>query len=333
MRNGILAAGNFIIDSVKIIDVWPAQDSLCNILSQSLSNGGGPYNVLKDLALMKSDFPLYAMGCIGRDALGEYIINDLSQHDINADGMVLSETKPTSYTDVMTVKTTGRRTFFHNRGANAELNITHFDFHASNAKIFHLAYLMLLDSLDATIENNKTGAAIVLEQAQMQGMITTADVVSENSGRFRETVAASLPYIDFLFVNEYEAEKITGIVTVVDSSPDWTACEHASQQLLEMGVNKWVILHMPQGAMALSKKGKKVIQKSLNLPDEYIKGTVGAGDAFAAGVLYGIHQNWEMQKSLQLAVCTAATCLSQPTSSDGLLPVDYCLQTYDKYSG
>jgi hypothetical protein len=49
-RTGILAAGNFIVDHVKIIDHYPQQDMLANILGESQSNGGGPYNVLKDLA-------------------------------------------------------------------------------------------------------------------------------------------------------------------------------------------------------------------------------------------------------------------------------------------
>ena len=32
-RRGILAAGNFIVDQVKIIDAYPEQDTLANILS------------------------------------------------------------------------------------------------------------------------------------------------------------------------------------------------------------------------------------------------------------------------------------------------------------
>jgi hypothetical protein len=50
-RTGILAAGNFIVDHVKIIDGYPQQDMLASIVSESQSNGGGPYNVLKCLAV------------------------------------------------------------------------------------------------------------------------------------------------------------------------------------------------------------------------------------------------------------------------------------------
>ncbi len=49
-RSGVLAGGNWIADKLKFIDTYPQQDSLANILGESVSNGGGPFNVLMDLA-------------------------------------------------------------------------------------------------------------------------------------------------------------------------------------------------------------------------------------------------------------------------------------------
>ena len=49
-RRGLLAGGNWIIDQVKIIDVYPQPEKLGNILSQSQGTGGGPYNVLQVMA-------------------------------------------------------------------------------------------------------------------------------------------------------------------------------------------------------------------------------------------------------------------------------------------
>ncbi len=36
LRSGILAGGNWILDRTKIIDVYPAQDALANILAETL---------------------------------------------------------------------------------------------------------------------------------------------------------------------------------------------------------------------------------------------------------------------------------------------------------
>lgn len=48
-RCGVAAAGNWIVDHVKVIDAYPEQDTLATILSESRGTGGAPYNVLIDL--------------------------------------------------------------------------------------------------------------------------------------------------------------------------------------------------------------------------------------------------------------------------------------------
>lgn len=324
MRKGIIAAGNFIVDNVKIIDVFPSQDSLCNILSQSYSNGGGAYNLLKNSALLDPEIPLWAIGLVGNDQNGQFIINDCVNYHINIEHLKKSDIA-TSYTDVMTVANDGRRTFFHNRGANAKLEIVNFEFEKSTAKIFYLGYLMLLDELDKFDLNGRSNASYIFEKAQQSGHITISDLVSENSGKFRETVSSSLPFINYLFINEYEAAKITGIETFVNNEIDVYACEKACEFLLDMGVNNWVILHYPAGVIAIAKNKEKIYQPSLNLPKNYIVGSAGAGDAFASGFTVGIHNNLDIAACLQLGVCAAAACLSQSTCSDGLMRTKACL--------
>jgi sugar/nucleoside kinase (ribokinase family) len=73
------------------------------------------------------------------------------------------------------------------------------------------------------------------------------------------------------------------------------------------------------------------IQASLNLPQGFIIGATGAGDAFAAGYLHGVHEGWSTADSLTLAVSSAAACLTHPTPSEGLRPVADCLRYADEY--
>jgi hypothetical protein len=42
-RSGILAGGNWIVDRPKIIDVYPAQDGLANIIRET--SNAGIYNI------------------------------------------------------------------------------------------------------------------------------------------------------------------------------------------------------------------------------------------------------------------------------------------------
>jgi len=321
-RHGIAAAGNWILDITKMIDVFPAQDTLANILSKSTNNGGAPYNILKDLARLKAPFPLSAIGLVGQDEAGQHIIKDCQSHQIDTTQLVSIPDVGTSYTDVMLVKDTGRRTFFHYRGANALFDTENIDFRLLKSKIFHLGYLLLLDRLDEFEDTKRTKASYLLENAKIAGFKTTVDIVSENSNRFKKVVLPSLPFIDVLFLNEYEASKITGI----DLSPDKLNINNikiAIKKLLNYGVNEWVILHFPKGCVAGNGHSELIIQGSINLPGDKIIATTGAGDAFAAGVLFGLHEGWPMVECLKSGVCTAALSLTMPGCSDGIKESGY----------
>ncbi|MES2455867.1 MAG: carbohydrate kinase family protein [Bacteroidota bacterium] len=331
MRSGILIGGNWIIDQVKMIDVFPEEEKLVNIFTESSSNGGSAYNIIMGLVRLKADFPLCGLGLVGDDPRGEQIIADCAALGIDTRQIRKAEGAYTSYTDVMTVKGTGRRTFFHQRGANALLDIPHFDFSGAKEKIFHLGYLLLLDKLDEVEADGTTRASKVFAAAKQQGYITSADIVSERSDRFKSIIPSSLPYIDYLFVNEFEAGMITGIETVLDGQISQGRCIEAAKKILEMGVKQWVLLHFPDGAIAIHQSGKTVFQPSIQLPAHKISGAVGAGDAFAAGVLMGVHNDWDMERSLVLGVCAAASSLFEATSSDGILPAEECMTLTQSY--
>jgi sugar/nucleoside kinase (ribokinase family) len=85
-----------------------------------------------------------------------------------------------------------------------------------------------------------------------------------------------------------------------------------------MGVRELVVIHFPEGAFARTRDGKDHWQMSLNLPVKYIAGSAGAGDAFCAGVLYGLHEGQELQQCLLNGVCAAAASLSHPTCTEGV---------------
>lgn len=325
-RSGVLAGGNWIVDRVKIVDRYPEQDGLACILEQSVSNGGSPYNLLKDLAKLSAPFPLAGVGQVGEDEDGDFILEDCRSHGIHTAHIRRTAEASTSYTDVMTVKSTGRRTFFHQPGANRLLGTVDFPLDASRARIFHLGYLLLLDRLDEVGADGLTGAARLFREAQSLGFKTSADVVSEDSDRFPAVVGVSLPAINYLFANEFEAEKITGVPTHHGNTVDVEGISRAARALTDRGVNDLVCIHHPQGALARTSSGREYVQPCIDLPGEKVMGTVGAGDAFAAGMLFGLHEGWEIERSLRLGVCAAASSLFHPASSEGVLPWKECLR-------
>ena len=331
-RSGILGGGNWIIDQVKLIDVYPQREQLANIRSQSQGTGGAPYNVLVDLAKLGAPFPLSAAGLVGKDALGELILADCRTHKIDTHYLRCTAAAPTSYTDVMSEQGDGRRTFFHQRGANALWKAEDLNFVRTKARIFHLGYLLLLDQLDMPDKKFGTRGAALLAAAQGAGLKTSVDVVSEDSDRFTKIVSPALKFVDYCILNEIEAGKTTGFkIRRADGSLDTVALRHAAGALLQCGVREVVVIHFPEGGFARTRDGKDSWQSSLKLPPKYIAGTAGAGDAFCAGVLLGLHEGWDLQRCLLTGVSVAAASLSEPTCTGGVKNLATALDLAKKF--
>jgi len=332
IRSGLLAGGNWIIDQVKMVDVYPQPEQLANIRSQSQGTGGAPFNVLVDLARSGTPFPLFAAGLVGRDALGKEILQTCRRYKIDVRHLGTTPKAPTSYTDVMTEQGHGRRTFFHARGANALWCGDDLDFKKLNARIFHLGYLLLRDALDEPDARFGTQAARLLARAQAAGVRTSVDVVSEDSDRFARIVNPALKHVDYCILNEIEAGKTTGFkIRPPGGQLDTVALRHAAGALLQQGVRELVVVHFPEGAFARTRKGDDYWQPSLKLPRNYIAGTAGAGDAFCAGVLYGLHEGWDLQRCLLTGVCIAAASLSDATCTAGVRPLSNSLALARKF--
>jgi sugar/nucleoside kinase (ribokinase family) len=330
-RKGILGAGNWIVDHVKVIDAWPNQDTLANILSDYRGTGGSPCNVLIDLAKLGADFPLIGAGIIGEDEPGDWILQICKSNDINTDLILRRSEQPTSYTDVMTVASTGRRTFFHQRGANTLFDGDSLRLENSTAKIFHLGYLLLLDSLDQPCPGCGTKAGALLQKASQHGFITSVDVVSEESDRFERIVLPALPFIDIIFLNEFEAGQAASLKVRQNDQIDVPMLLMAAQMLLDKGVRRWVVIHFPEGALAMSRKGDRLFQPSLKVPPNQIGGAVGAGDAFAAGILLGYHDGRPMEDCLVFGVCAAAASLRHPSTSGSVENIVTCLALGEEF--
>mgnify|MGYP003330348713 CR=1 FL=1 len=96
------------------------------------------------------------------------------------------------------------------------------------------------------------------------------------------------------------------------------APRHAAGALLQLGVGELVVIHFPEGGFARTRGGQDHWQSSLKLPQKYIKGAAGAGDAFCTGILLGLHEGWDLAKCLETAVGAAGACLSDASCTGGM---------------
>ncbi len=329
-KQGIAVAGNMIVEVLYPIVGFPKPGELTTIAEGiSRSSGGALCNVIIDLARLDATLPLTALGRLGTDGEGDFVLDKLRAH-ANIDTSNVRREGLTSFTVVTADEITKERTFFHYRGANAHFCEEDIDWDQMKADILHIGYILLLDALDEDDAVYGTKMAKLLHAAQQHGLKTSIDVVSEASDRFKRIVPPALKYTDYCIINEVEAEASTGVslrnkagALLIDNIP------LALQHLKNLGVSTWAVIHCPEGGYGLDENDNFFAADSLRLPDGYIKGTVGAGDAFCAGVLYGVFREWTLEQAIKLGTATAACSLSHSGASEGILPVQQALELYD----
>lgn len=332
MKKGICCAGNMIVDITYPIETWPKQNELTHI-TEGIQNstGGSVCNTITDLARLDPKLPLVASGFAGHDAEGEFILSELGKYP-NIDLSMVQRDGRTSFTAVMSNNQTKERTFFQHAGANAYYGEDHIDWSKLDVDILHVGYILLLPALDAPDTEYGTKMARFLHRAQEQGLKTSIDVVSEAGDRFARLVTPALQYADYCVINELEAQQTTGVTL---RSQDGTLCRDnlplALHSLKELGVSAWAVIHCPELGCGVDEAGTYFEVPSLKLPKGWIQGTVGAGDAFCAGILYGAEMDWPLEQALKLGTCVAAASLSQVGASGGVGTAEEVLKLYDLY--
>lgn len=320
-RKGIAMVGNILTDNVKKVISYPEKGMLATIIGETLGVGGSVPNSGIDLKKIDPSLRVCAFGKIGADEKGKFVLNEMKKFGMETNGVIVSETAPTSYSDVITVESTGERTFFHNRGANAEFSPNDVDLDKIDCKILHAGYLLLLDKFDEYVSNT-TPMAEFLKKAQRKGIKTSIDVVSESNGNFHRVVTAALPYCNYVIINEVEAGEVAGISPRnSDGTLNDGNVKAAMEKLMSYGVKDKIVVHCPEKGFCLDADGNFTEVASIKLPKGFIKGSVGAGDAFCAGCLYGIYNDYSDKETLELANLVAINCLSAPDSVSGVTEI------------
>jgi sugar/nucleoside kinase (ribokinase family) len=324
MRSGVICGGSVLVDVNKTIDRYPAVERLAFIEEERCDTGGAGLNLAIDLRRLGAPFPVDLVGLVGDDAHGRLVRETCRAAGVGTAGLVATAEAPTSYTDVMIARDGGRRTFFHRKGASSLLTPAHFDLGSTRARILHLGPPGALDGLDrATPAGN--GFVELLRRARELGLRTNLEMVTLPPERTQALVRPCLPFLDTLVVNELEAGALAGLETHAGGEPAVALVEAAARRLVELGVSQLVVVHFPRGCAAAAPGGRRWRQGAVRVPPGEVVSTNGAGDAFAAGVILGLHEGWEVERCLEAGVAVAAVSLGAQSTSGAIRPIAGCL--------
>ncbi len=238
------------------------------------------------------------MGMCGEDVFGRFMLEALSQAGVDISPVIVSPTGHTGLSVILNRQ--ADRAILTYPGLIPALEARSIsDRLLGSARHLHVASYFLQTSL-------QPGLPELFRRAHSLGVSTSLDPNWDPTGKWGG-LDELLPFVDVFLLNENEALAISASVDLP------AALDRLSQQA---GVV--VVKRGAQGASAMH-TAETQHAPALQLP---LVDTIGAGDSFDAGFLYGWLNQWSLPRSLALAVTcgSLSTRLAGGTAAQPSLP-------------
>jgi len=307
VRPDVYGLGNALVDlQVRVDDEFLAQQGLAkghmtlvdtarqaDVLAalrdrpHARSSGGSAANTMVGV----SEFGGRAAFCgkVGQDALGKFYRDDLLKVGVRFDGG--SSAEPTG-TSLVLITPDAQRTMLTSLGASSLLESAD----VSSASLQECKYLYVEGYL-LSGEPTRGAALRAIEQAKAAG----AKIALSVSDPFVVSSAGQLLWdliegpVDLVFCNEMEAAALVGTEDMVECARALHA--HAERVALTLGAKGSLLMH------------DGVLHPVEGVPVEAVD-TTGAGDMYAAGILYGLTNGLSWPQAGRLASHAAARVVS-----------------------
>ena len=330
-RRGFVTGGTWCVDNNRIVSYWPEEDGLVEVLSEQKANGGSGSNFALGIRQLDTSMPVETITIIGDDEDGRLLMRVADKAGVGRKQMHISPEAPTQAAEAFVSQKTHRRTHMFVRGVASLLTPDHFDFTQVNARYLHLGLPGVHLKMDSPWQGDANGWVTVLKKARASGLSCNMELASINPGLMLDLVGPCLPHLSSIIVNDVEIGALSGEQTIKNGVTDVAACQRAARIVLNKGVSDLVVIHSPMVAVAATRKGELVVKPSVNMPQSEVVSANGAGDAFAVGMMYGVHEGWSIEKSLELAHASAACSLRSLATSGAIEPWEETLRLASRW--
>ena len=330
-RHGFITGGTWCVDNNRMVTHWPEEDGHAQFIAEERHGGGSGCNFALNIKRLDSAMPVETITIVGDDELGRFLLSLARDAGIGHAQMHFTTDASTQWTDAFISKASGRRTHIFNPGASSSLTPDHFDFSSTNARYLHLGLPGMHQHLDGPWQGDINGWVTVLKRARAAGLKTNLELASINPVLLAKLVLPCLPHLDLIIVNDSEIGALSGKDTLPGGVTDVAACERAARHVLENGAMDIVVVHCPVVAIAVTRAGASFTKPSTLIPRSLVAGANGAGDAFAAGMLYGLHEGWSIEDALTLAHAAAAASLRSLSTTGAVEPWRKCLELANQW--
>jgi sugar/nucleoside kinase (ribokinase family) len=261
-----------------------------------------------DLAKLGAE--VLAMGAIGEDAAGNFIVDTMCRYGVDTSGLARKSGVQTSAT-MLPIRPNGERPALHVLGANAELTEDDVDLDAiARARHLHFGGTYLMPKLDGA------PTARILEFARSRGVPVTLDLIAIDRPDLLTVIEPALPHVDYFMPGLDEACMICGL--------------HDRREVirffLDRGVGK-TVFKMGAAGSSIAWQGANGAIEELRVPAFAVPvvDSTGCGDAYCAGFIIGLLRGWDLVECARFGTAAAGLVITGLGSDAGIVDFDQTL--------
>ena len=248
------------------------------------------------------------IGIVGDDMLGRFVLEQLRARGVNCDGIVVEPAIKTGLSAIL-LRDSGDRAILTYSGSIGALRMDQINpALLARGRHLHLGSYFLLDALRADVPR-------LFDRAHALGLSVSIDTNFDPAERWNGGLSDSLARADVLLPNATEAMAISQKDTIDDALDSLGA--RTPTVAVKLGAD---------GAIA-RRGGERARAAGFAMQ---VADTVGAGDSFDSGFVYGMLNGWPLERALRMACAcgslstrAAGGTAAQATLAEALALIGY----------
>jgi len=270
----VIGIGYAAIDYLFVVPRYPLIDEKLEYKDFSIQGGGPAATAL--VAVTRLGGSASYIGCIGNDDSGDFIIREFEKENVSIEHLIRENKKSSPLSVIMVDERTGKRTILWKRR-----QLKPYPADLITEKMFKKCKVLHLDGFEPE------AALKAVTLAKGKGITIVVD-----AGSVKEGMEILLKESDYFVASSVFSENYT-------KEPDRLK---ALYKLYDENRKCVVVTYGEEGSIGI------IHDRLVRIPayKVSVKDTTGAGDVFHGAFIYGVLQQWELEKTMRFASATSA---------------------------
>jgi ribokinase len=301
----VICIGAALVDMVAQVERHPSGDDEVFVSNLSLFSGGAAANTAYACGTMGLSSAF--LGKLGQiDVFGNKIINDFEEVSVDTTLIKFSDNYKTGSAFIALNKEGERRIYAHSGAANY---LSKADISEKEISTTRLIFLSSLKNLDPFIQASKIGREKKIPIILNPGML-----IAEQGF---DTIKELLEQIDILILSEREFKTL---FNYSEKELSEVLIKESSSTFFSLGITAIIVTLGRKGAFLLTSEHNEIIQP---LHVSSVVDTTGAGDAFSAGFIFGLLQEFSLdfkhlRNYVKIGNFVAGQCIQKLGARNGI---------------